>query len=288
MAWTAPRTWVTGEVVTAALMNTHVRDDLRYLKGLDGDVTIEANIVTAFNVDGVDVSAHKAGTAQAQHDGGAGNHTHQSSGAQGNTLDHGAALTGKGDDDHTQYALRTILTTRGDIVYRNATVWARLAKGNAGEFLKQGANDPEWAQGVATREVFFPITGINNAGTLGAVGDFIINTLTAGNYCYFNFKAPHDFVSLTECKILGISDGTGTIDWTATTDFAAIGEAYNTNSDSDTANGLAMNDTEIEEVDISAAFTGLAADDYVGVKFLVDAVDTLASYRVTGLVFKYT
>ena len=28
MAWTAPRTWVTGETVTAALMNTHVRDNL--------------------------------------------------------------------------------------------------------------------------------------------------------------------------------------------------------------------------------------------------------------------
>lgn len=28
MSWTAPRTWVTGEVVTAAEMNTHVRDNL--------------------------------------------------------------------------------------------------------------------------------------------------------------------------------------------------------------------------------------------------------------------
>jgi len=27
MAWTAPRTWVTGEVVTAALLNTHIRDN---------------------------------------------------------------------------------------------------------------------------------------------------------------------------------------------------------------------------------------------------------------------
>lgn len=27
MAWTAPRTWVTGEVVTASIMNTHVRDN---------------------------------------------------------------------------------------------------------------------------------------------------------------------------------------------------------------------------------------------------------------------
>ena len=28
MAWTAPRTWVTSETVTSALMNTHVRDNL--------------------------------------------------------------------------------------------------------------------------------------------------------------------------------------------------------------------------------------------------------------------
>jgi hypothetical protein len=28
MAWTAPRTWVAGEIVTAAYMNTHVRDNL--------------------------------------------------------------------------------------------------------------------------------------------------------------------------------------------------------------------------------------------------------------------
>lgn len=29
MAWTAPRTWVAGETVTAALLNTHVRDNLK-------------------------------------------------------------------------------------------------------------------------------------------------------------------------------------------------------------------------------------------------------------------
>lgn len=29
MAWTSPRTWVAGEVVTAALLNTHVRDNLK-------------------------------------------------------------------------------------------------------------------------------------------------------------------------------------------------------------------------------------------------------------------
>lgn len=32
MAWTTPRTWVTGELVTASLLNTHVRDNLNYTK----------------------------------------------------------------------------------------------------------------------------------------------------------------------------------------------------------------------------------------------------------------
>jgi len=60
MAWTAPRDWVADEVVTAAIMNSAVRDNLRYLKGLDGAITFEDDIVTSNNVDGIDVSAHEA------------------------------------------------------------------------------------------------------------------------------------------------------------------------------------------------------------------------------------
>ena len=39
----------------------------------------------------------------------------------------------------------TPLTTRGDILYRDASGDQRLAKGTDGQFLKIGANDPEWA-----------------------------------------------------------------------------------------------------------------------------------------------
>lgn len=31
MAWTTPRTWVAGEVLTSTLLNTHVRDNLNFL-----------------------------------------------------------------------------------------------------------------------------------------------------------------------------------------------------------------------------------------------------------------
>jgi len=43
----------------------------------------------------------------------------------------------------------TPTTTRGDIIYRAASADARLAKGTSGQYLKIGANDPEWADVVA-------------------------------------------------------------------------------------------------------------------------------------------
>jgi len=40
MAWTSPKSWVSGDMVTAALLNTHVRDNLLYLHGDAGAITI--------------------------------------------------------------------------------------------------------------------------------------------------------------------------------------------------------------------------------------------------------
>ena len=40
MAWQAPRTWVVGELVTAAMMNQDVRDNTNYLKTAIETVTV--------------------------------------------------------------------------------------------------------------------------------------------------------------------------------------------------------------------------------------------------------
>lgn len=45
MAWTAPRTWVTSELVTAAIMNTHVRDNL--LETAPAKVTAAAQLLVS-------------------------------------------------------------------------------------------------------------------------------------------------------------------------------------------------------------------------------------------------
>ena len=60
MAWTAPRTWVTGETVTAALLNTHVRDNLLQTATAKvttaGDIThaTAANTLTRLGVGALD------------------------------------------------------------------------------------------------------------------------------------------------------------------------------------------------------------------------------------------
>ena len=40
MAWTTPNTWVVGAILTAAQLNTHLRDNTRYLYGLDGEIVL--------------------------------------------------------------------------------------------------------------------------------------------------------------------------------------------------------------------------------------------------------
>lgn len=74
-----------------------------------GNVTLEGD-----TVDGVDVAqlstdfgTHDGASAYAAHGNDVGGHTHQSAGAQGGKLDHGAALDGLTDDDHNIYVLAT-------------------------------------------------------------------------------------------------------------------------------------------------------------------------------------
>lgn len=49
MAWTTPRTWAALEKVTAALLNTHLRDNLNYLYGIQSVQRLSTNITPASN-----------------------------------------------------------------------------------------------------------------------------------------------------------------------------------------------------------------------------------------------
>jgi hypothetical protein len=68
MAWTAPASWTVSEIVTAAKMNTHVRDNFDYLKGNAGAVTIADALTTADSIStvsdgssaGVNITSYRA------------------------------------------------------------------------------------------------------------------------------------------------------------------------------------------------------------------------------------
>ena len=69
-----------------------------------------------------------------------------------NTASDGQYLQYKDSTDKLTWAspaqYTTPLSARGDILFRDASGDQRLAKGTAGQYLKQGANDPEWADVV--------------------------------------------------------------------------------------------------------------------------------------------
>ena len=65
MAWTTPRTWTVGEIVTASLLNTHVRDNLtaayQTITNVNTAVTV-VNTVTETNLLNYTLAAGQIGT----------------------------------------------------------------------------------------------------------------------------------------------------------------------------------------------------------------------------------
>lgn len=73
-----------------------------------------------------------------------------------------------------KYAIsQALLTTRGDMPFRGAAIAERLAKGTEGQFLRQGANDPEWgnASDITTAAVTLYVdAGAGNDSNPGTSG----------------------------------------------------------------------------------------------------------------------
>lgn len=62
MGWTAPRTWVTGELITEAMMNAHIRDNFNYLFGSNGGQAFNSALLTTGSTTYVDLGNFVAAT----------------------------------------------------------------------------------------------------------------------------------------------------------------------------------------------------------------------------------
>lgn len=91
--------------------HTNTRGDARYYTKtlldagqLDNRYYTETEVAGFFTAHGVAGDPHAGYRLESA------DHSHQSAGAQAGKLDHGAALDGKGDNDHTQYILHALAT----------------------------------------------------------------------------------------------------------------------------------------------------------------------------------
>ena len=89
--------------------------------------------------------------------------------------DHGD-LSGLTDDDHSQYVLRSILTTNGDIFIRSAGAVARLAVGSANQVLITAAGAPAWSTTLTSIALTTPDI---NGGTADSLTSLSIRDTSA-------------------------------------------------------------------------------------------------------------
>jgi hypothetical protein len=142
MAWTTPRTWVSGELVTASLFNTHLRDNFTSLDGGRLAITSQA---------AGDVVYASSSTALARLGTSAGDVLYSTGSAVARlAADNGKFLksgTSAPAWDTVSFAGLSPLTTRGDVLYSSSgtVTGARLAVGGSNTFLKSDGTDVAWA-----------------------------------------------------------------------------------------------------------------------------------------------
>jgi len=318
MGWTAPRDWAVGEVVTEAMMDAQVSGNLSYLKGIGQVPTIQSGLTidnslgserlllpllstaectTVLNAEGevaFDEQTHRVkiydndgveslvSTADVDDTAGGTNAATTTPISSNVHYDHCQAA-----DPHTGYVLESLADAQGDTFYASAdNTWAKLTKGTEGQVLRQGATIPEWASAVATQEIFIPCNpGGAEVSPAGDHVGYLINA--AADAAAVEFYIPHDFSSITSAVAVRIAMATATHRLNYTSDYGALGEAYNTHSESLDDQDTAETDTLIYEQDISGILSAIAAGDYVGVVILGDATN-IPNDLILGIRFRYT
>lgn len=271
-------------------MNAHVRDNTRYLKGLDGVPTIESGLVID-NTDGDEyLQLPLLSTAECSSVLGAEGKVAFDEQTHRPKFYNGTSVLSQGDLATAFIASQA----QGDILYASsATAWARLAKGSAYYYLRMnsGATGVEWATGLK-RCVFCPAIYGTNAP--GIYGYYQTVKLVDGNDENVNitFISPSDFASITRMSVVIIGLGTGNMYAQFDSQHAADGEDYNNHTGNIGVTTYALTAGKIEEIDVGSAFSGLAAGDMGSLLMNRqgdDANDTVsADVHVIGMVIEAT
>jgi hypothetical protein len=144
-------------------------------------------------------------------------------------------------------------------------------------------------EGKVKRHIWAQFLMEDEQGTVWGETIYPNNTAT---YRALTVAIPTGFTTLTKAVIVMIPLATGNLYISSSVNFAANGESYNTHSSGVTIAIKAAVANKVLEYDISSALTGLAAGDYLGVRFDragTDPLDTCeGELDVLGLLLEYT
>jgi hypothetical protein len=111
--------------------------------------------------------------------------------------------------------------------------------------------------------------------------------IEAAEIAYFEFIVPHNLKQFKEVTIRFIPTTTGTIDWTVNLSYGGVGEDETVLTKTKTADGLAVTDDQVMEIDITSIFTDQDPGDQVGCQLIVDALSTTTNIYALSLYIKY-
>lgn len=157
------------------------------------------------------------------------------------------------------------------------TIW------NTDTAQKETYNGTNWAVSVGTKEVFFA-TG--KGAVLAVHGDFaVLEATSSGGSVMISWRLPKDFVSLVSLEVIAIPEGTdAAADYDLFSDYASVGQAYNTHSESDTASTYDVTTDEIIAIDASGVFSSMVAEDFCGLQI---KNNDNANLNIIGVLLKY-
>lgn len=303
MAWTTPRTWTTGELVTKSIMDTHVRDNLAYLKNsptFDGLITVSGFGTHTFSSSGAgtnriqiaNTSSGVANTASLQTTAGTSN-TFLFSYSQGYTSS-GFEVADGGAVVNTSSGGLSVAATAA-----STTVRVYAANTLAGTFTSTGMTIPGTLAvtgNVAVNTNKFTVTAASGntlvAGTLDVTGAAtLVSTLAfsttasvlAGGLCYNSTDgltmkgktgSSYDFSIRDAAGNLMLSNATGTTDL-ATAAALTVGAALTVTTSLTVSNGsitakgpLTLNGTSsgqpVMQISSGAFGTGLVTGAILG------------------------
>jgi len=131
---------------------------------------------------------------------------------------------GSDDIDAALNPAAVALTTRGDVLFHDASGLARLAKGTDGQFLKIGANDPVWADvaaGAGEGHVTISLIAYSSIGQgtwtigvdTGRIGNLVVQNTTTDDGDNISYKVYLATGTYTLYFLYGTGSDGGIIDF---------------------------------------------------------------------------